>query len=77
LEAEERALEEDSSDDDYDDDGEFEDHVPLDWRNYDFSQCNVNTDENVLREYTENEVCVGTMFPSTAHRKDEVKSGPP
>jgi hypothetical protein len=27
----------------------------------------------VPREYTENEVCVGAMFPSTAHLKDAVK----
>jgi hypothetical protein len=39
LEADERALEDDSSDDD---DDESEDHVPLHWRNYDFSQCIVN-----------------------------------
>jgi hypothetical protein len=44
LEADERALEEDSSDDDYDyDDDESENHVPLHWRNYDFSRCTVNT----------------------------------
>jgi hypothetical protein len=73
LEADERALEEDSSDDDYDDDDESEDHVPLHWRNYDFSRCTVNTGENVPWEYTENEVCVGAMFPSTAHLKDAVK----
>jgi hypothetical protein len=47
LEADERALEEDSSDDDYDDDDESEDHVPLHWRNYDFSRYTVNTGENV------------------------------
>jgi hypothetical protein len=73
LEADERALEEDSSDDDYDDDDESEDHVPLHWRNYDFSRCTVNTGENVPWEYTENEVCVGAMFSSTAHLKDAVK----
>jgi hypothetical protein len=73
LEADERALEEDSSDDDYDDDDESEDHVPLDWQNYDFSRCTVNTGENVPWEYTENEVCVGAMFPSNAHLKDAVK----
>jgi hypothetical protein len=75
LEADERALEEDSSDDDYDDDDddESEDHVPLHWRNYDFSWCTVNTGENVPWEYTENEVCVGAMFPSTVHLKDAVK----
>jgi hypothetical protein len=74
LEADERALEEDSSDDDCDDDDdESEDHVPLDWQNYDFSRCTVNTGENVPWEYTENEVCVGAMFPSNAHLKDAVK----
>jgi hypothetical protein len=67
LEADEHALEEDSSDDDDDDD------VPLHWRNYDFSGCIVNISENVPWEYTENEVCVGAMFPSTAHLKDAVK----
>jgi hypothetical protein len=72
LEADERALEEDSSDDDYDDD-ESEDHVPLHWRNYNFSRCTVNTGDNVPWEYTENEVCVGAMYPSTAHLKDAVK----
>jgi hypothetical protein len=46
LEADERALEEDSSDDD-DDDDDDEDHVPWDWPNYDFSQCTVNSGENV------------------------------
>jgi hypothetical protein len=44
LEADERALEEDSSNDDDDQSG---DHVPLHWRNYDFSRCTVNTGENV------------------------------
>jgi hypothetical protein len=44
LEVDECALEEDSSDDD---DDESEDHVPLHWRNYDFSRCIVNTRENV------------------------------
>jgi hypothetical protein len=34
-------------------------------------------DEIVPWEYTENEVCVGAMYPSTAHLKDAVKSGPP
>jgi hypothetical protein len=67
LEADERALEEDSSDDD------DEDHVPLHWRNYDFSRCTINTGENVPREYTENEVCAGAMYLSTAHLKDAVK----
>jgi hypothetical protein len=84
LEADERALEEDSSDDDYDDDGddeddddddddESEDHVPLHWRNYDFSRCTVNSGENVPWKYMENEVCEGAMYPSTAHLKDAVK----
>jgi hypothetical protein len=73
LEADERALEEDSSYDDYDDDDESEDPEPLHWRNYDFSRCTVNTGENVPWEYTKNEVCVGAMFPSTAHLKDAVK----
>jgi hypothetical protein len=48
-------LEEDSSDDDDDDDDDDEDddddddedHVPWDWPNYDFSQCTVNSGENV------------------------------
>jgi hypothetical protein len=70
LEADEHALEDDSSDDDYDDD---DDHVPLHWRNYNFSRCTVNTGENVPWEYTKNEVCVGAMYPSTAHLKDAVK----
>jgi hypothetical protein len=70
LEADEHALEDDSSDDDYDDD---DDHVPLHWRNYNFSLCTVNTGENVPWEYTKNEVCVGAMYPSTAHLKDAVK----
>jgi hypothetical protein len=70
LEADERALEDDSSDDD---DDESEDHVPLHWQNYDFSRCTVNTSENVPWEYTENEVCVGAIIPSTAHLKDAVK----
>jgi hypothetical protein len=73
LEVDERALEEDSSYDDYDDDDEFEDHVPLHWRNYDFSRCTVNTGENVSWEYTKNEVCVGAIYHSTAHLKDAVK----
>jgi hypothetical protein len=65
MEADEHALEEDfSNDDDDDDDDESEDHVPLHWRYYDFSRCTVNTSENVPWEYTENEVCVGVMFPS-------------
>jgi hypothetical protein len=38
LEADEHTLEEDSSNVD-----ESEDHVPLHWRNYDFSRCTVNT----------------------------------
>jgi hypothetical protein len=71
LEADERALEEDSSDDDDDDDDD--NHVPLHWRNYDFSRCTVNTGENVSWEYTKNEACVGAMFPSIAHLKDAVK----
>jgi hypothetical protein len=74
LKADECALEEDSSDDDDDDDDDDdEDHVPLHCRNYDFSQCTINTGENVPWEYTENEVCVGAMYPSTAHLKDVVK----
>jgi hypothetical protein len=73
LEVDERALEEDSSVDDYDDDDESKDHVPLHCRNYDFSWCTVNTGENVPWEYTENEVCICAMFPSTAHLKDAVK----
>jgi hypothetical protein len=73
LEDDERALEEDSSDDDYDDDDQFEDHVPWDWQNYDFSRCTVNCGENVPWEYTENEVTVYAMYPSTAHVKDAVK----
>jgi hypothetical protein len=32
-----------------------------------------NTGENVPWEYTEIEVCVGAMYPSTAHLKDAVK----
>jgi hypothetical protein len=72
LEADERALEENSSDDD-DEEEEEEDHMPLRRRNYNFSQCTVNTGENVAWEYTENEVCVGTMYPSTANLKDAVK----
>jgi hypothetical protein len=47
--------------------------VPWDWQNYDFSQCNVNSGENVPWEYRENEVCEGAMYPSTAHLKDAVK----
>jgi hypothetical protein len=70
LEADERALEEDSSDDDDDQSG---DHVLWDWQNYDFSQCTINSGENVPWEYTENEVCEGAMYPSTAHLKDAVK----
>jgi hypothetical protein len=41
LKVDERALEEDYSDDDYYDDDESKDHVPLHWRNYDFSRCTV------------------------------------
>jgi hypothetical protein len=81
LEADEHALEEDSSYDDDDDDDdddeeeeeEEEEHVPLHWQNYDFSRCTVNSGENVPWEYTENEVCEGAMYPSTAHLKDAVK----
>jgi hypothetical protein len=47
--------------------------VPWDWQNYDFSQCIVNSGENVPWEYTENEVCEDAMYPSTAHLKDAVK----
>jgi hypothetical protein len=70
LEADERAMEEDSSNDDYD---QSEDDVPWDWQNYDFSQCTVNRGENRPWEYTENEVTVGAMYPSTTHVKDAVK----
>jgi hypothetical protein len=62
-------LEEDS----LDDDDQCEDHVPWDWQNYDFSQYTVNSGENVPWEYTENEVIVGVMYPSTAHVKDAVE----
>jgi hypothetical protein len=44
LQVDERALEKDSSDDDDDDD---DDDVPWDWQNYNFSQCTVNSGENV------------------------------
>jgi hypothetical protein len=40
---------------------------------YPSTPCTVNTGENVPWEYTENEVCVGAMFPSTAHLKNAVK----
>jgi hypothetical protein len=86
LEADERALEEDSSDDDYDNDDdddddddeeeeeeEEEDHVPLHWQNYDFSECTINSGEIVPWEFTENEICKGAMYPTTAHLKDAVK----
>jgi hypothetical protein len=69
LEADECVLKEDSSDDDSDDDDQSEDHVPLHWRNYDFFRCTVNTGENVPWEYTENEVCEGSMYPSTVDAK--------
>jgi hypothetical protein len=52
---------------------ETEDDVSLHWRNYNFSRCTINTGENVPWEYMENEVCVGAMYPSTAHLKDAVK----
>jgi hypothetical protein len=71
LEDDERALEEDSSDDD---DDESEDHVPWHyWQNYDFSQCTVNSGENVPWDYTENEVCEDAIYPNTTHLKDAVK----
>jgi hypothetical protein len=74
LEADERALEEDfSDDDDDDDDDESEDDVLLHWRNSNFSWCTINSGENVPWEYTENKVCEGVMYPSTAHLKDAVK----
>ena len=41
VENDERALEEDSSDD------EDDEHVPRDWQNYDFSQLTVNAGEHV------------------------------
>jgi hypothetical protein len=47
--------------------------VPWDWQDYDFSQCTVNHCENVIWEYTENEVTVGAMYLSTTLMKDVVK----
>jgi hypothetical protein len=74
LEDDERALEEDSSDDDDDDDDGSEDHVPWHyWHNYDFSQCTLNSGENVPLDYTENEVCEDAIYPNTTHLKDAVK----
>lgn len=55
FEEDERALKENSSDDEYDE------HVPRDWQNYNFSQLTINAGENVPWEYKENEVSVSAM----------------
>jgi hypothetical protein len=55
FEEDERALKENSLDDEYDE------HVPRDWQNYNFSQLTINAGENVPWEYKENEVSVSAM----------------
>jgi hypothetical protein len=70
IEGDERALEEDSTNDE--DDGHDE-HVPRDWQNYDFSRLTINVGENVSWECRENEVLVGAMYPTSEHLKDVVK----
>jgi hypothetical protein len=70
FEDDELALEEGSSDDE---DDEYDGNVPMDWQNYDFSQLIINAGENASREYKENEVSVGAMYPTFEHLKDAVK----
>ena len=67
AEDDERALEEDSSDD------EDDVHVPAHWQSYDFSQLTVNPGQDVPWEYRENEVSVGAMYSNAGDLKDAVK----
>ena len=62
------ALDEDNSSDDEDGD-----HVPAQWKSYDYSNLTVSEGAPVSWEFSENEICVGATYPTGDAVKDAVK----
>ena len=61
------AMNDDSSDDDDDY------HVPQNWSGYDFSKLSVNEGEAVPWEYSQNEVCIGSVYGNSDNMKEAIK----